>query len=222
MKILPLFLISIILVLGCTNSNISQNTDRQTNDNNVSSASKYYKLGVIDKDMIIETMQIFRDVDMEKVKTIMNIQGDLFPDNDETQQEETDRWYLDNIQHIDSLTKFVIFLANQEKYEEIGILLDPELINFYGHPNSDTYSVYQLHWAMLPLYKLIIPDDDKYYEKLIEMWEMNRLMIESVQLLSGEDHPLYGRVLAELSGLYEKAGEDEKKKEVDSVLAVFN
>ena len=66
---------------------------------------------------------------------------------------------------------------------------------------------------------MISPNNKAYYDKLIEMWEVNKLMIEAVQFQTGEQHPYYDRMLHELSYMYEKVGAVEKKKEVDAIIS---
>lgn len=219
MKIIAIYLITIGLLLGCSHSKADKQQPKSP-DNNLAlhSDTTHYDLGMINKDLIIEIMEVYQEIDNDKVLNILNTQDKLLENESPVEREAAGRRYINNIYHVDSISKQVISLANQEQYEDIAKLLDSELINFYSHPNSDSYTVYQLHWVMLPLYRLITSDEKSYYNKLIEMWEMNRALIEGVQNMSGQTHQYYERMLFELSSLYDKTGEAEKKIEIEKIL----
>lgn len=180
-----------------------------------------YDMTQVNKNFIIETMKVYQNVDVEEFKEgmaeLLNSIED--PGSLAATQEE---WYLNNISHIDSVSNKVVELANMEKYEDVARLMDSELVNFYSHPNSDTYTVYQLHWMMFPLYPLIMPDKQAYYQKLLEMWEINRYLMEGQHVRSGEIHPYYLRMMGELSTLYGNVGDETKKKEVDNIIATLS
>ena len=167
---------------------------------------------------IIELMEYYQNVDTAETNKRFETYRELLESQDNYNPEDID-WYFKNISHIDSVSKQAVILTKQEQYKDLAYLLDSELRNYYGHPKSDSYSIYKLSLMMLPLYKMISPNDKAYYSKLIEMWEVNKLMIEAVQFQTGEQHPYYDRMLHELSYMYEKVGAVEKKKEVDAIIS---
>lgn len=212
--IFALFLCGILLSCSHpnnTNKEISSELAEENENENRGNA-------LPDTTAIIELMEYYQDIDTVETGKRFETYRMLVESRDNYKQEDID-WFFQNISHIDSVSKQAIILTRQEKYENLAYLLDSELGNYYSHPNSDTYSIYELSWAMLPLYRMISPDSKTYYEKLIGMWEMNRLMMEAVQIQSGERHPYYERMMHELSHMYDKVGDVEKKNEVDSIIS---
>ena len=215
MKRLLIILTCLVLLISCSNSN---KTDKDNSSMFVELKETQGRLeSKPDTTAIIELMKYYQDLDSIETKKRFETYKELLASGDDNMQKDID-WYFKNIDHIDSVSKQAIILTRQEKYKELAYILDAELENYYSHPNSNSYSIYQLSWVMLPLYRIITPDNKTYYDKLIEMWEMNRLMMEAVQVLKGTPHPYYERMMVELSVLYDNAGEYEKKKEIDDIL----
>lgn len=215
MKRLPLFLIVIGLLVSCTNSN---KTDKDNSTRFVEVKETESRVESLpDTTEIIELMEYYQTLDSIETSKRFETYKMLIENKDDYKQEDID-WYFNNINHIDSVSKQAEILTRQEKFEDLAYLLDAELKNYYSHPNSNSYSIYDLSWVMLPLYRMIAPDSKTYYEKLIEMWEMNRLMMEAFQIQTGTPHPYYERMMVELSILYDKAGEMEKKKEIEGII----
>ncbi|MCH5242909.1 MAG: hypothetical protein J1F67_10920, partial [Muribaculaceae bacterium] len=226
MRISQLLIISIIAlsIVGCQSK--SKETSNKTINNfflveEIHEDSTELNLFEPNKDFIIETMELYQDLDsvaffkkFETYKEQVTTRGNY--------TEQDINWYLENIQHIDSVCNSIKELALKEKYEDIGLILDSELINFYCHPNSDVNSNFQLHWVMVPLYMLIIPEKEEYYDKVIDMWEMNKISMEALQLQTGIQHEYYNRVLHELASFYKEVGNEEKRKEIESILKQKN
>ena len=216
MKKLPIFLFAVGLLVSCSNSN---KTDNKDNSSMFVEVKETDSPGGVQPDTtaIIELMEYYQDLDSIETNKRFETYRNLVERRDGYKQEDID-WYFKNINHIDSISKQAVILTRQEQYEDLGYLLDAELGNYYSHPNSDSYSIYELSLMMVPLYRKISPDSQAYYDKLIEMWEMNRFMMEAVQIQTGDPHPYYERMMFELSILYDKAGMKEKKNEIESIL----
>lgn len=215
MKKLSILFIAMGLVVGCSNAK-KENKESPSGFVEVEGTESRGE-ALPDTAAIIELMEYYQDVDSVETNKRFETYKSLVESRADFNQEDI-QWYFKNIRHIDSVSKEAIKLTRNKQYEDLGLLLDSELGNFYGHPNSDTYSIYELSWAMLPLYRMITPDSKTYYDKLIKMWEMNRLLMETVQIQTGEPHPYYLRMMYELSSLYDKAGEKDKKKKVDDII----
>ena len=172
-----------------------------------------------DTSLIIEIMEYYLVPDQEEANKRTETYKNIVQNQGNYTQEDLN-YYQDNITHIGKISEEAIKLTKEEKYEELITLLDSELDNFYGHPNSDTYTVFLLHHAMRPLYLLICPTKEEYLEKLINLWEFNRTMIEMVGMMRGEitDNELYERVLKGLDAYYTEIGNEQKKKEIESIL----
>ena len=222
MRISYLIILCIITISVVSCQSKSKETNNDTANNffpieEVQEEAKELNLFEPDKDFIIETMELYQDLDsLTFFKKFQTYKEQVTAGGNYTEQDIN--WYLENIKHIDSVCNKVRELALEENYEDIGSILDSELINFYCHPNSDVNSNFQLHWVMVPLYMLIIPDKEQYYEKVIDMWEMNKISMEALQLQTGVQHEYYNRVLHELASFYKEIGNEEKRKEIESIL----
>lgn len=126
--------------------------------------------------------------------------------------------FYNNIHQSDSISQLIMNLINQRSYGEIVKLYEFNLPNFYFHPFIYDSNLYQLHWALLPIYQIVFSNPITYYNKLIHLWEINRAICEAENIISGEINPNYESIMIELSILYDKAGENEKKKEIESIL----
>lgn len=221
MKNLYTILFLSAILIGC-NSNTKKPVNETANKyvpiEEAENDSEELNLFEPNKDFIIETMEIYQDVDSVEMNKRFETYKQLVTSREGATEDDIN-WYMVNIQHIDSVSKSVIELANQEKYEDIAYLLDSELANFWSHPSNNVNSIFQLHWVMVPLYMLICPSQEEYYEKVIDMWEMNKTSMEIFQLKTGKPHEYYNRVLHELSSFYNQVGNEEKKQEVDAILA---
>lgn len=219
-KLLHSLLIIAILVCGtfisCSHSN---NDNKENSSGFVEENETEGSADVLpDTTAIMELMEYYQNIDTIETNKRFETYKKLVENRADYRQEDID-WYFKNINHIDSVSKQAVILTRQKQYEDLAYLIDSELGNYYSHPNSDSYSIYELSLVMIPLYRKISPDSKTYYDKLIGMWEMNRFMIEAVQIQTGEPHPYYERVLHELSYMYEKAGAVEKKNEIDSIIS---
>ena len=163
-------------------------------------------------------MQYFQEVDMEREEQRHKIHRELAYENGEPYDEEVEKLDLENILYVDSICELAIDLTRKHNYMKLGKLLDSNIGKFYQHPNIDSYHVYYFNSMMIPLYSIIYPDIKDFNQVLIDRWDYNRIIIEVLQAMREEEHPLYRRILNELISLYEIAGNQAKINETKQLL----
>ena len=205
------------ICLSCSKSNIK--SSHSNNDFVPIEEFKEEPIDISEPDTteIIGLMEFYQTLDTIEANKRFDTYKSQVENRENYSQEDID-WYFINISHIDSVAESAIKLTREGKYDDLARLLDSELENFYSHPKTNSEAVYDLHMVMVPLYNKIIPTKKLVYEKMIEMWEFNKAIVEMVMLRSGEPQELYPYVLHDLSLLYDAVGDSEKKSEIDSIL----
>ena len=140
-------------------------------------------------------------------------------DKDKTDNEDYKGWYRENVAHIDSLSKYCIELSDNGNEEELLKILAAELGNFQSHPIATTYVCFDLNIILTNLYFSQADQYPDYLQKCIDLWELNRVQINTVQAGWQQYHPYYVDVLKILTSLYEEVGNTQKIAEMQAFMS---
>ena len=171
------------------------------------------------KEWIKNTLNFFQEIDEDKIKSGEESYVEMLSSYSETPPSKEDlQWYRNNINHVDSLSKFGLSLLEADKYVELQNLLESELGNFQAHPNTDSYLWYDLIGSLLYLYQVNDVPEKELYDKMASHLELFIIRTEAVQANWEEPHPVYKQALEDLLFVYTNQGNKAKVKEIESKL----
>ena len=117
-------------------------------------------------------------------------------------------FFNDNISHLDSVINNCVELTRQNKGAELLDLLEKERLSFYASPNNVIDNEVALHQLFIMLYGKFYDDDD-VWSKIIPLIEFSKIHILGLQMLQGNIHPYYPRILYSLVEAYSYVGDTE-------------
>lgn len=171
------------------------------------------------KEWIRNTLNFFQEIDEDKIKSGEENYVEMLSSYSETPPSKEDlQWYRNNINHVDSLSKYGLSLLEADKYVELQNLLENEIGNFQVHPNTDSYLWYDLIGSLLYLYQVNDVPEKELYDKMASHLELFIIRTEIVQENWEEPHPVYKRALEDLLFVYTNQGNEAKVKEIESKL----
>lgn len=177
-------------------------------------------LSTEDKETCLQTLNFYADVDSAAMKQGFELYRLMLEQSDSINPDDIN-WYRNNVAHIDSVIHTAKSLIDKDNLKQLVELLEPECINFYGHPNNNIDTELALHRMLVLLYDYVCPKDDnsEYYAKTIQLAEYSQLHMQAVL---PKDSELYLNFLQELHDLYEAAGRaddaEKIKKEYDEII----
>lgn len=205
--ILPMLIA--LVVVGCN----GQHTNHQQSAESVTKVAREND----DKIFRKQTFEAFQHPDETTVteceKTYLQML-EKFSSN----SEKDNGWYRKNIIHIDSITNYCIELSENDKDEELLSVLENELGNFLAHPSADSYATFDLSTVLTKLYFEQRENHPDYLEKCIELWELNKVKIEAIQVEGGENHSLYPEIIEILLNLYKRTDNKQKISQMEEIL----
>ena len=208
--LLPILLVLTLVFVSCNN--------KQTHRTQVSTETS------LDEDREKED-KAFRRQTFEK---FINTEDSII-DNGEIQflqmlemfgqeKEDENRWYRENVAHIDSVSRYCIELSDKGNDEELLKILTLELSNFQSHPIATADICFDLNLILTRLYFEQADKHPDYLQRCIDLWELNRIQINMVQAGWQEYHPLYREVLNILLRLYYETDDLENVAEIQDLI----
>lgn len=208
--LLPILLVLTLVFVSCSN--------KQPNQTQVSTETS------IDEDREKED-NAFRRQTFEK---FINTEDSII-DNGEIQflqmlemfgqeKEDENRWYRENVAHIDSVSRYCIELSDKGNDEELLKILTLELHNFQSHPIATADVCFDFNLILTRLYFEQADKHPDYLQRCIDLWELNRVQLNIVQDGFDEYHPLYIEVLNILLRLHHEADDPENVAEIQDMI----
>lgn len=208
--LLPILIALTFITVSCNNKQADQSHQSTTTTSNEDREQE-------DKTFRRRTFEAFQNPDETIVAESEKIYLQML-EKYESNNENDNGWYRNNIIHIDSISNYCIELSENGKDEELLCVLEDELGNFLAHPSADSYNTFDSSTVLTKLYFEQAEHHPDYLDKCIELWEVNKVKIEAVQGGWNEYHPLYPEIIKILLNLYKGADNAQKVSQMEALI----